>query len=82
MKKLISSVLVAVLVLLSAAVVLAQKPDTIVFIPKSTDVTYWLFLRKGAADKGKELGYKIDYQGVARESEIAGQVSNKRLNIS
>lgn len=75
MKKLIVSVLVVVLVLLSAAVVFAQKPDTIVFIPKSTDVTYWLFLRKGAADKGKELGYTVDYQGVARESEIAGQVS-------
>ena len=57
MKKLISSVLVVVLVLLSTAVVFAQKSDTIVFIPKSTDVTYWLFLRKGAVDKGKELGY-------------------------
>lgn len=49
--------------------------NTIVFIPKSTDVTYWLFLRKGAADKAKELGYKLDYQGVARESDVAGQVN-------
>ena len=49
--------------------------NTIVFIPKSTDVTYWLFLRKGASDKAKELGYKLDYQGVARESDVAGQVN-------
>jgi len=75
MKKLIIVLLVAAFLIPSASMVFAQKSDTIVFIPKSTDVTYWLFLRKGAADKGKELGYKIDYQGVARESEIAGQVS-------
>jgi len=77
MKKLVVLLLVTVFLVLSVSVtvVFAQKSDTIVFIPKSTDVTYWLFLRKGAADKGKELGYKIDYQGVARESEIAGQVS-------
>lgn len=75
MKKLIVSLLVVTFLLSSVVIVFAQKPDTIVFIPKSTDVTYWLFLRKGAADKGKELGYKVDYQGVARESEIAGQVS-------
>lgn len=75
MKKFVVSLLITVLLMLSVTVVFAQKSDTIVFIPKSTDVTYWLFLRKGAADKGKELGYKVDYQGVARESEIAGQVS-------
>ncbi len=74
MKKLLIVLLVAAFLIPSASI-FAQKSDTIVFIPKSTDVTYWLFLRKGAADKGKELGYKLDYQGVARESEIAGQVS-------
>ncbi|MDY0091696.1 MAG: ABC transporter substrate-binding protein [Candidatus Vecturithrix sp.] len=75
MKKWIVTILLTVFVISLAGTVFAQKSDTIVFIPKSTDVTYWLFLRKGAADKGKELGYKVDYQGVARESEIAGQVS-------
>ena len=75
MKKCIITLLVLALLIPAASVVYAQKSDTIVFIPKSTDVTYWLFLRKGAADKGKELGYKVEYQGVARESEIAGQVS-------
>ncbi|MEL7235434.1 MAG: substrate-binding domain-containing protein, partial [Chloroflexota bacterium] len=40
---------------------------TIVFIPKSTDVSYWLFVRAGVDDRGSELGYETDYQGVARE---------------
>ena len=48
---------------------------TIVFIPKSTDVTYWLFLRKGAADKAKELGYDLQYQGVSKESDVTGEVN-------
>ncbi len=71
----IVTILLTVFVISLAATVFAQKSDIIVFIPKSTDVTYWLFLRKGAADKGNELGYKVDYQGGGAESEIAGQVS-------
>ena len=55
---------------------------TIVFIPKSTDVTYWLFLRKGAADMAKELGYTLQYQGVSRESDVTGQVNLLRNVIS
>jgi ribose transport system substrate-binding protein len=55
---------------------------TIVFIPKSTDVTYWLFLRKGAADKAKELGYTVQYQGVSRESDVTGEVNLLRNVIS
>jgi len=55
---------------------------TIVFIPKSTDVTYWLFLRKGAADKAKELGYTLQYQGVSRESDVTGEVNLLRNVIS
>ncbi len=58
------------------------KSKTIVFIPKSTDVTYWLFLRKGAADKAKELGYTVDYQGVSRESDVAGEVNLVRNVVS
>lgn len=50
------------------------ESDTIVFVPKSTDVTYWLFLRKGASDRAAELGYSSDYQGVSRESMISEQV--------
>ena len=46
----------------------------IVFIPKSTSATFYLFLVKGAQDKAKELGYTIDYQGPATEADIAAQV--------
>jgi ribose transport system substrate-binding protein len=47
---------------------------TIVFIPKSTSATFYLFLVKGAADRAKELGFTIDYQGPATEADIAAQV--------
>ncbi len=46
----------------------------IVFIPKSTSATFYLFLVKGAQDKAKALGYCIDYQGPATEADIAAQV--------
>jgi ribose transport system substrate-binding protein len=58
------------------------QSKTIVFIPKSTDVTYWLFLRKGAADKAKELGYTVQYQGVSRESDVTGEVNLVRNVVS
>ena len=47
---------------------------TIVFIPKSTDVTYWLALKKGVEDETAKLGLKADYQGVPHEADIAQQV--------
>ena len=59
----------------SAATVTAADSKTMVFIPKSTNTTYWLFLRKGAADRAKELGYSLDYQGVATEADVMGQVN-------
>jgi ribose transport system substrate-binding protein len=59
----------------SATSAAAADSKTIVFIPKSTDVTYWLFLRKGAADKAKELGYTLQYQGVSKESDVTGEVN-------
>jgi ribose transport system substrate-binding protein len=46
----------------------------IVFIPKSTSATFYLALKQGAEDKGKELGYTISYQGPATEADIAAQV--------
>jgi ribose transport system substrate-binding protein len=51
-----------------------KNEGTIVFIPKSTSATFYLFLVKGAKDRAKELGYSIDYQGPAVETEIASQV--------
>jgi ribose transport system substrate-binding protein len=58
-----------------------KNQGTIVFIPKSTSATFYLFLVKGAKDRAKELGYTIDYQGPATEAEIASQVDLVR-NIS
>jgi ribose transport system substrate-binding protein len=52
---------------------LAQE-KTIVFIPKSTSATFYLFLVKGASDKAKELGYKIQYLGPPTEADVASQV--------
>jgi ribose transport system substrate-binding protein len=55
----------------------AAEPEgkgEIVFIPKSTSATFYLFLVKGAQDKAEELGYTIDYLGPATEADIAAQV--------
>ena len=87
MKKRISAVLavgvLSCLVFGGARGVLADDKNqgTIVFIPKSTSATFYLFLVKGAKDRAKELGYTIDYQGPAVETEIASQVDLVR-NIS
>lgn len=45
----------------------------IVFIPKSTDVSYWLWVKAGVESRAAELGYSTDYQGVPREIDIAQQ---------
>jgi ABC-type sugar transport system substrate-binding protein len=45
----------------------------IVFIPKSTDVSYWLWVKSGVETRAALLGYSTDYQGVPREIDIAQQ---------
>jgi ribose transport system substrate-binding protein len=57
------------------------ESKTIVFIPKSTSATFYLFLVKGAQDKAKELGYTIDYLGPATEADVAAQVDFVRTII-
>lgn len=78
MKKRIASILsISTILLFSCTNSLfaqAKNQGTIVFIPKSTSATFYLFLVKGAKDRAKELGYNIDYQGPAVETEIASQV--------
>ena len=59
----------------------AAQEKTIVFIPKSTSATFYLFLVKGAQDKAKELGYKIDYLGPATEADVAAQVDFVRTIV-
>ena len=66
--------LIAVFALALAANASAAESKTIVFIPKSTSATFYLFLVKGAQDKAKELGYKIEYVGPATEADVAAQV--------
>jgi ribose transport system substrate-binding protein len=68
-------------VLISSLLILAvlgggafAQSKTIVFIPKSTSATFYLFLVKGAQDRAKELGYKIDYQGPSVEADMSSQV--------
>ena len=61
---------------------MAGEKGTIVFIPKSTDVSYWLFVKKGVEDAAAELGYSTDYQGVPRETDIAQQADLVRNIIT
>ncbi len=66
--------LAGLLVLALGAGVAAAQEKTIVFIPKSTSATFYLFLVKGAQDKARELGYKVQYLGPATEADVAAQV--------
>ncbi|MCE5256902.1 MAG: ABC transporter substrate-binding protein [Spirochaetaceae bacterium] len=72
MKK--SCALLSLVVLLVLGGTAFAQSKTIVFIPKSTSATFYLFLVKGAQDRAKELGYTIDYQGPANEADINQQV--------
>jgi ribose transport system substrate-binding protein len=67
-------VLIALVFLMVFGGTTFAQSKTIVFIPKSTSATFYLFLVKGARDRAKELGYTIDYQGPANEADINMQV--------
>ena len=53
----------------------AAEGKTIAWIPKSTDSTFWLAVKRGAEKAGKELGHEILYVGVQDQTNIAGQVN-------
>ena len=68
----------------SAPTVSAQKPTpdpanaerTLVWIPKTTNSTFWLAVLDGAKTAAKELGYKdVLYKGTPSQTDIAGQVN-------
>jgi ribose transport system substrate-binding protein len=80
MKRRLAFVASLLAVLIGAGSVSAQE-KTIVFIPKSTSATFYLFLVKGASDKAKELGYKIQYLGPATEADVAAQVDFVRTIV-
>ena len=54
-----------------------EELRTVVFIPKATESTFWLALLQGARDAAEELGgyNEVEYQGVADQRDISGQVS-------
>lgn len=47
----------------------------IAVIPKGLAHQFWLTVKAGADAAGKELGYTITWQGPAKETEIAKQIS-------
>ena len=53
----------------------AQTKKTIAWIPKATNSTFWLAVKRGAEKAGAELGYDIAYVGVQEQTNIAGQVN-------
>lgn len=74
-------ILLLMITLLAGAVTMSgfasgrqEESNTIVFIPKSTSATFYLFLLQGARDKAEELGYEIQYAGPSTEADINAQV--------
>ena len=53
----------------------AQTKKTLAWIPKATNSTFWLAVKRGAEKAGGELGYDILYIGVQEQTNIAGQVN-------
>ena len=53
--------------------VAAEK--TLAWIPKSTDSSFWLAVKRGAEKAGAELGYEVLYVGVQDQTNIAGQIN-------
>jgi ribose transport system substrate-binding protein len=54
---------------------MAQETKTLAWIPKATNSTFWLAVKRGAEAAGSELGYDILYVGVQEQTNIAGQVN-------
>jgi ribose transport system substrate-binding protein len=53
----------------------AAQDKTLAWIPKATNSTFWLAVKRGAEKAGEELGYEILYVGVQDQTNIAGQVN-------
>ncbi len=59
---------------------------TIAVIPKSTCNTFWVTVKAGAYEAGKDFGVKVIWKGPAEETDIAGQIAiiedfiNKRVD--
>jgi len=54
----------------------ANANRTLVWIPKTTNSTFWLAVLEGAKKAAAELGYKeVLYKGTPSQTDIAGQVN-------
>lgn len=53
----------------------AQKTIEIAVIPKSFSHQFWLTVKAGADQAGKEIGAKIIWQGTAKETEVEQQIN-------
>ncbi len=53
----------------------AADKKTLAWIPKATNSTFWLAVKRGAEKAGSELGYDVLYVGVQEQTNIAGQVN-------
>jgi hypothetical protein len=74
-------VLSMLLTLVGAATIqAAPSKGTIVFIPKSTSATFYLFLVKGAKDRAKELGYPVDLLLDYVAAFVNGQLTDAGYN--
>ena len=79
MKKLISLVLVALLVLSAAAF---AEDISIVVNLKTLSSEYWQTVKSGCDEAAAELGIEYDIQGAAAESEIAEQVAQIETQLA
>ena len=79
MKKLISLVLVALLVLSAAAF---AEDISIVVNLKTLSSEYWQTVKSGCDEAAAELGIAYDIQGAAAESEIAEQVAQIETQLA
>lgn len=53
----------------------SKETIEIAVIPKSFSHQFWLTVKAGAEDAGKELGVKIIWQGTAKETEVEQQIN-------
>ena len=80
MKKLVSLILVALLVLSAAA--FAEEKVSIVVNLKTLSSEYWQTVKSGCDEAAAELGIEYDIQGAAAESEIAEQVAQIETQLA
>lgn len=81
MKKLIALALALVL-LLAATPVFAEDQFTIVVNLKTLSSEYWQTVKSGIDEAATELGFTIDVQGAAAETEIAEQVQQLETQLA